>query len=87
MTNIRGVTDTGGSPSDGDIPPIIEYGDVICEAFSAADYQKWQYVPLEAACIVTGCKRYVSHVQLYLEPGWITLIELRLINNLRNVIP
>ncbi len=67
------------------IRPILEYGDLIYDSCSKSASDKLRNVQLEAARIVTGCKRHTSHSQLYSELGWIKLSDCRESNKLKKL--
>ena len=53
--------------------PILEYCDVIFDNCSIISSEKLESLQMDAARIVTGCKKGTSHNKLDLEVPWVSL--------------
>ena len=55
------------------IRPILEYADVVCSNLKKYQGYELEKIQIEAARIVTGATKLVSHDNLYRETYWETL--------------
>jgi hypothetical protein len=66
----------------GFIRSILEYGGIIWDNRSIHESDLLESVQLEPARIITGLRKGTTHVQLYIELGWVPLKERRRTNKL-----
>ena len=64
------------------IRPLLEYGDIIFDNCRQIFKDELEPIQLEAARIVTGAKKLVSHDKRYQEIGWLPLAKRRYTNSL-----
>ena len=64
------------------IRPLLEYGDIIFDNCTQILKDELESIQLEAARIVTGATKLVSHDKLYQEIGWLPLAKRRYIHQL-----